>query len=63
MEAIKLVEVEQKKHEEEQAYLRTDEAVEHAETYSDFCAIAKARGYKTGWAWHQAKMKGVWVPY
>lgn len=63
MEAIKLVEVEQKKHEEEQAYLRTDEAVEDAETYSDFCAIAKARGYKTGWAWHQAKMKGVWVPY
>ena len=47
----------------EKAWALSEEAEQEAESYSDFCKIAKHNGYKTGWANHRAKARGYWVPY
>lgn len=36
-------------------------SVDEAENYQDLLAIAKQRGYKTGWAYYQAKLRGFWI--
>ena len=63
MEHIRMQELDRIKFAQEQEYFRTPEALENARTYSELCAVAKARGYKVGWAYHRAKQKGLWVPY
>lgn len=60
---VELKEITREQQTQERLYLLSDQAIEDAESYSDFCAIAKARGYKVGWAWHRAKAAGLWVPY
>ncbi len=47
----------------EKAWALSEEAEREAESYSELCTIAKHRGYKTGWAYHRAKARGLWVPY
>jgi superfamily II DNA or RNA helicase len=61
-ESIKLVEISRLNKYKFNVYAWTEEALENAKTYSDLCTLAKARGYKTGWAYHQAKARGIWVP-
>ena len=63
MEEVELIEIQKKREEKEKQYAMTDKAITDAKSYSDLCKIAKLRGYKTGWAYHQAKQKGIWVPY
>ena len=63
MEETKMAELDRQKWEAEQRYLRSADAVKEARNYSDFCRIAKARGYKVGWAYYRAKAAGMWVPY
>ena len=63
MEEIELERIEKNRILKEKMWALSDEAVDEAKTYSDFCTIAKHRGYKTGWAWHRAKQRGVWTPY
>ncbi len=63
MEQIRMAELDRIQWEREQAELRKPEAVQNARSYSDFCKIAKAKGFKVGWAYVQAKKRGYWVPY
>jgi 16S rRNA C967 or C1407 C5-methylase (RsmB/RsmF family) len=55
--------LEQEEMEREREWAMSAEAVYEARTYSDFCTIARHRGYKRGWAYVQAKRRGVWVPF
>lgn len=63
MENVRMVQLKRLKESEEQKYWSSVKALREASSYSDYCKIAKARGYKVGWAYHQAKQRGVWVPY
>ena len=63
LEEIELERIEKNRILKEKKWALSDEALDEAKTYSDFCTIAKHRGYKTGWAWHRAKQRGVWTPY
>lgn len=63
MKEIEMEELNRLKWEEQQTFLKSEKAVREAESYSDLCQIAKARGYKVGWAYHRAKQAGMWVPF
>ncbi|AVM42841.1 DEAD/DEAH box helicase [Fastidiosipila sanguinis] len=60
---IMLEKIDKEKRRKKQLYYWSSEAIDNAETYSEFMAIAKARGYKKGWAYHQCVNRGIWVPY
>lgn len=62
-ENIRLVEISRKNQREREKYAWSSQALEQASTYSELCDIARLRGYKVGWAWHQAKARGIWTPY
>lgn len=63
VEDIQMRVLEQEEMEREREWAMSAEAVYEARTYSDFCTIARHRGYKRGWAYVQAKRRGVWVPF
>lgn len=63
VEDIRLEKILAEEQRERDNYLRSSAAMAAARSYSDYCEIAKARGYKKGWARHQAKAAGYWVPY
>ena len=63
IEEIELERIEKNRILKEKKWALSDKAVDEAKTYSDFCRIAKHRGYKIGWAYHQAKRRNVWTPY
>lgn len=60
---VKMRILEEKELECERKWALSPEAEKEARSYSDLCKIAKHKGYKTGWAYHKAKARGLWVPY
>ena len=60
---VKMRILEEKELERERKWALSPEAEKEARSYSDLCKIAKHKGYKTGWAYHKAKARGLWVPY
>lgn len=60
---IRLEKILAEEQRERDNYLCSAAAMAAARSYSDYCEIAKARGYKKGWARYQAKAAGYWVPY
>lgn len=66
IENIKEVEMrilEEEELEKERRWAISPKAEEQAKSYSDFCTIARHKGYKKGWAYHRAKKRGYWTPY
>lgn len=62
MEEIKMIELKKQRLAELQAWAWLPETLEQADSYADLAKIGKYRGYKPGWAWHQAKQRGYWYP-
>lgn len=60
---VKMRILEEQELERERQWALSPRAEQEAETYSDFCLIAKHRGFKVGWAYHRAKARGYWVPF
>lgn len=49
------------KQTEREAWAWTPRAIHEARTFYDLAEIGKLRGYKPGWAWHQARIRGFTV--
>jgi superfamily II DNA or RNA helicase len=60
---VKMRILQEEELEKERCWAISPEAEDKARSYSDFCTIAKHRGYKKGWAYHRAKSRGFWTPY
>ena len=61
-EEIELVEINKKERIMQINYLNSRQAIEDASNFYDLVEIAKAREYKPGWAYYQAKQRGWWTP-